>query len=309
MARKSKKRSQKIASAVTVVIIALIAVVVTHFTDFGDEIKKNTGLSQKPASSADLSVHFIDVGQGDCTLILCEGHSMLIDAGESDQGDKVVEYLKAQGITKIDCVIGTHPHSDHIGGLRAVVESDIKIDKLIMPKIPDEQVPTSYTYTKLLKAIINKGLTVTKADDSTFNLGSAVINTYTPKKTYNNLNDYSVTTKITHGNNSFLVTGDLGKQSEKELIERGCDLSAKVLQAGHHGSKESSTKRFLKKVNPSYVVIQCGAGNSYGHPHSEALERMSKYTTEIYRSDKDGTIVFESDKEGMNIKTEKSDKK
>lgn len=309
MARKSKKRSQKIASAVTVVIIALIAAVVTHFTDFGDEIKKNTGLSQKPASSADLSVHFIDVGQGDCTLILCEGHSMLIDAGESDQGDKVVEYLKAQGITKIDCVIGTHPHSDHIGGLRSVVESDIEIDKLIMPKIPDEQVPTSYTYTKLLKAIINKGLTVTKADDSTFNLGSAVINTYTPKKTYNNLNDYSVTTKITHGNNSFLVTGDLGKQSEKELIERGCDLSAKVLQAGHHGSKESSTKRFLKKVNPSYVVIQCGAGNSYGHPHSEALERMSKYTTEIYRSDKDGTIVFESDKEGMNIKTEKSDKK
>lgn len=309
MARKSKKRSQKIASAVTVVIIALIAAVVTHFTDFGDEIKKNTGLSQKPASSADLSVHFIDVGQGDCTLILCEGHSMLIDAGESDQGDKVVEYLKAQGITKIDCVIGTHPHSDHIGGLRSVVESDIEIDKIIMPKIPDEQVPTSYTYTKLLKAIINKGLTVTKADDSTFNLGSAVINTYTPKKTYNNLNDYSVTTKITHGNNSFLVTGDLGKQSEKELIERGCDLSAKVLQAGHHGSKESSTKRFLKKVNPSYVVIQCGAGNSYGHPHSEALERMSKYTTEIYRSDKDGTIVFESDKEGMNIKTEKSDKK
>lgn len=309
MARKSKKRPQKIASAVTVVIIALIAAAVTHFTDFGDEIKKNTGLSQKPASSADLSVHFIDVGQGDCTLIMCEGHSMLIDAGESDQGDKVVEYLKAQEITNLDCVIGTHPHSDHIGGLRAVVESDIKIDKLIMPKVPDEQVPTSYTYTKLLKAIINKGMTVTKADDSTFNLGSAVINTYTPKKTYKNLNDYSVTTKIIHGNNSFLVTGDLGKQSEKELIDRGCDLSAKVLQAGHHGSRESSTKRFLKKVNPSYAVIQCGAGNSYGHPHSEALERMSKYTTEIYRSDKDGTIVFESDKEGMNIKTEKSDKK
>lgn len=309
MARKSKKRPQKIASAVTVVIIALIAAIVTHFTDFGDEIKKNTGLSQKPASSVDLSVHFIDVGQGDCTLIMCDGHSMLIDAGESDQGDKVVEYLKAQEITNLDCVIGTHPHSDHIGGLRAVVESDIKIDKLIMPKIPDEQVPTSYTYTKLLKAIINKGLTVTRADDSTFNLGSAVINTYTPKKTYKNLNDYSVTTKIIHGNNSFLVTGDLGKQSEKELIDRGCDLSAKVLQVGHHGSKESSTKQFLKKVNLSYAVIQCGAGNSYGHPHSEALERISKYTTEIYRSDKDGTIVFESDKKGMNIKTEKSDKK
>lgn len=307
MAGKSSKKTQKIASAVTIIVIALVAAVVTHFTDFGEKIKENTGLSQKPASSAGLSVHFIDVGQGDCTLVMCEGHNMLIDAGESDQGKKVVEYLKAQNIECLDYVIGTHPHSDHIGGLRAVVESDIKIDKIIMPKIPDEQVPTSYTYTKLLKAIINKGLTVTKADDSEFDLGCAVINTYTPKKVYKNLNDYSVATKITHGGNSFLITGDLGKQSEKELINRGCNLSAKVLQAGHHGSRESSIKQFLEKVNPSYAVIQCGAGNSYGHPHDEALERISKYAEKIYRNDKDGTIVFESDGKGMNINFEKSD--
>ncbi len=307
MAGKSSKKTQKIASAVTIIVIALVAAVVTHFTDFGEKIKENTGLSQKPASSAELSVHFIDVGQGDCTLVMCEGHNMLIDAGESDQGKKVVEYLKAQNISRLDYVIGTHPHSDHIGGLRAVVESDIKIDKIIMPKIPDEQVPTSYTYTKLLKAIINKGLTVTKADDSEFDLGCAVINTYTPKKVYKNLNDYSVATKITHGGNSFLITGDLGKQSEKELINRGCNLSAKVLQAGHHGSRESSIKQFLEKVHPSYAVIQCGAGNSYGHPHDEALERISKYAEKIYRNDKDGTIVFESDGKGMNINFEKSD--
>lgn len=307
MAGKSSKKTQKIASAVTIIVIALVAAVVTHFTDFGEKIKENTGLSQKPASSAELSVHFIDVGQGDCTLVMCEGHNMLIDAGESDQGKKVVEYLKAQNISRLDYVIGTHPHSDHIGGLRAVVESDIKIDKIIMPKIPDEQVPTSYTYTKLLKAIINKGLTVTKADNSEFDLGCAVINTYTPKKVYKNLNDYSVATKITHGGNSFLITGDLGKQSEKELINRGCNLSAKVLQAGHHGSRESSIKQFLEKVHPSYAVIQCGAGNSYGHPHDEALERISKYAEKIYRNDKDGTIVFESDGKGMNINFEKSD--
>lgn len=307
MAGKSSKKTQKIASAVTIIVIALVAAVVTHFTDFGEKIKENTGLSQKPASSAELSVHFIDVGQGDCTLVMCEGHNMLIDAGESDQGKKVVEYLKAQNISRLDYVIGTHPHSDHIGGLRVVVESDIKIDKIIMPKIPDEQVPTSYTYTKLLKAIINKGLTVTKADDSEFDLGCAVINTYTPKKVYKNLNDYSVATKITHGGNSFLITGDLGKQSEKELINRGCNLSAKVLQAGHHGSRESSIKQFLEKVHPSYAVIQCGAGNSYGHPHDEALERISKYAEKIYRNDKDGTIVFESDGKGMNINFEKSD--
>ena len=307
MAGKSSKKTQKIASAVTIIVIALVAAVVTHFTDFGEKIKENTGLSQKPASSAELSVHFIDVGQGDCTLVMCEGHNMLIDAGESDQGKKVVEYLKAQNISRLDYVIGTHPHSDHIGGLRVVVESDIKIDKIIMPKIPDEQVPTSYTYTKLLKAIINKGLTVTKADDSEFDLGCAVINTYTPKKVYKNLNDYSVATKITHGGSSFLITGDLGKQSEKELINRGCNLSAKVLQAGHHGSRESSIKQFLEKVHPSYAVIQCGAGNSYGHPHDEALERISKYAEKIYRNDKDGTIVFESDGKGMNINFEKSD--
>lgn len=307
MARKSKKKTQKIAYSVAIVIIALAAAVVTHFTDLGDKVKQSSGLAEKPASSADLSVHFIDVGQGDCTLVMCEGHNMLIDAGETDQGDKVVDYLEAQGISSLDLVIGTHPHSDHIGGLRVVVESDIKIEKIIMPKVPDDQVPSSYTYTKLLKAIINKGLTVTKADDSTFELGSAVINTYTPKKTYSDLNDYSVAAKITHGDNSFLITGDLTKKSEKELVNRGCDLSAKVLQVCHHGSRESSSDLFLSKVNPSYAVIQCGAGNSYGHPHDEALERINEFTSEIYSTDIKGTIVFESDKEGMNIKFENSD--
>ena len=307
MARKSLSKSQKIASVVTVAMIAVVAAAVTHFTNLGENLKQNSGLAGKPASSADLSVHFIDVGQGDCTLVMCNGKNMLIDAGESDQGEKVVEYLKAQNIESLDYVIGTHPHSDHIGGLRAVVESDIKIGKIIMPKIPDEQVPTSYTYTKLLKAIISKGLTITSADDSVFNLGSAVINTYTPKKKYKDLNDYSVATKITHGENSFLITGDLGKQSEKELVNRGCDLSARVLQVCHHGSRESSSDLFLSKVIPAYAVIQCGAGNSYGHPHEEALERLSGYTSEIYTTDTDGTIVFESDGEGMNIKKEKSD--
>lgn len=309
MARKSKKKTQKIAYSAVAVIIALAAAIVTQFTDLGDKIKQSTGLSPKPASSADLSVHFIDVDQGDCTLVMCEGHNMLIDAGESDQGDKVVEYLEAQGVTSLDIVIGTHPHSDHIGGLRTVVESDIEIGKIIMPKLPDEQVPTSYTYTKLLKAIINKGLTVTNADDSTFELGSAVINTYTPKQTYSDLNDYSVTAKITHGDNSFLVTGDLTKKSEKELVNRGCDLSAKVLQVCHHGSRESSSELFLSAVNPSYAVIQCGSGNSYGHPHDEALERINEFTSEIYSTDTKGTIIFDSDKEGMNIKTENSDDK
>lgn len=307
MARKSLSKSQKIASVVTVAMIAVVAAAVTHFTNLGENLKQNSGLADKPASSADLSVHFIDVGQGDCTLVMCDGKNMLIDAGESDQGEKVVEYLKAQNIESLDYVIGTHPHSDHIGGLRAVVESDIKIGKIIMPKIPDEQVPTSYTYTKLLKAIISKGLTITSADDSVFNLGSAVINTYTPKKKYKDLNDYSVATKIAHGENSFLITGDLGKQSEKELVNRGCDLSARVLQVCHHGSRESSSELFLSKVKPEYAVIQCGAGNSYGHPHEEVLERLSVYTSEIYTTDTDGTIVFESDGEGMNIKKEKSD--
>lgn len=307
MARKSLSKPQKIASAVTVVLIALIVGVVTHFTNLDEEVKKGSGLVQRAASSADLSVHFVDVGQGDCTLVMCEGHNMLIDAGESDQGEKVVEYLKAQGIKSLDCVIGTHPHSDHIGGLKAVVNSDIEIGKIIMPKIPDDQVPTSYTYTKLLKAVINKGLTITSAEDFVFELGSAVINTYVPKKKYKDLNDYSVAAKITHGENSFLITGDLGKQSEKELVNRGCDLSARVLQVCHHGSRESSSELFLSKVKPAYAVIQCGAGNSYGHPHEEALQRISKYTSEIYTTDSDGTVVFESDKAGMNIKIEKSD--
>ncbi len=304
MAGKSKKKAQKIASAVTVFAVALTAALVTHFTDLGDSLKQTAGLSKGEASSADLSVHFIDVGQGDCTLIMCEGHNMLIDAGESDQGSTVLEYLNAQGVTKLDYVIGTHPHSDHIGGLRTIVESDIEIGKFIMPKVPDDMVPTSYTYTKLLKAVVNKGMTVTQADDITFDLGSASVNTYTPKNTYSNLNDYSVVSRITHGDNSFLITGDLSKNSESELIDRGCDLSADVLQVGHHGSKESSTKKFLNKVNPLYAVIQCGAGNSYGHPHDEALERIKKFTDRIYISYTYGTIVFESDKTGINIKTE-----
>lgn len=264
--------------------------------------------NKKPAASenASTSVHFVDVGQGDATLVISDGEAMLVDSGELDDGDTLIKYLKQHNVETLKYVIITHPHSDHMGEMSDVLKS-FDAENIIMPKITGEMTPTSSLYNKLLKTIRSQNKKVTAAKDESFELGSTEVQLFTTKEEHTDLNNYSVLVKITHGGNSFLITGDCEREEEREMLSQGFDLSADVLKAGHHGSSTSSSQEFLKAVKPAYTVISCGTGNKYGHPHDETIEAFEELVGKenIYMTMDDGSIVFRSDGKGLNVETEK----
>jgi len=243
-----------------------------------------------------LKIHFIDVGQADSILIQRDEQAMLIDAGNNGDAKKVVEYIKSQNIEDLDYVVGTHPHEDHIGGLDAVIEN-FDIGVIYMPKA----MSTTKTFEDVLNAIAKKGMKVTTLIPGTkVEFGEASFTILAPNSdNYKEVNNYSIVIKLDHGNNSFLFTGDAEDVSEKEMMEKGFDLSADVLKVGHHGSSSSTTEEFLVKVNPKYAVICVGKDNKYGHPHKETLDLLNKKGIKIYRTDKSGTIIAISDGESI----------
>lgn len=257
--------------------------------------------SEQPFVPMDLSVHFIDVGQGDSILIESSGHYMLIDAGENSKGILVKNYLYDLGVKKLDYLIGTHPHSDHIGGLDDIIKA-FEIDKIIMPDV----VHTTKTFEDVIDAISDKNLKITKAiTGNTYNLGDASFTIIAPNSsTYDNLNDYSVGIKLINGNNSFIFTGDAEKASEKEMLNSGIALSADLLKLGHHGSSTSNHKDFLDRIAPTYAVITVGADNSYGHPHDEILQEMMDRNIQVFRTDIQETIIAHSDGKSITINKE-----
>lgn len=239
-----------------------------------------------------LEIHYLDVGQGDSTLILCDGHAMLIDAGDNDRGTAVQSYLEGQGVTTLDYVIGTHPDADHIGGLDVVL---YKFDcQMVM--MPDFEKDTR-TYDDVVQTMKQKRYKNTLPEVGTvYELGSAVFTIVAPNGEYgDNANDYSVGILLQHGKNRFLFTGDAEEASEADMLENGIDLEADVFKASHHGSRTANTEEFLQTVDPDYVVISCGQDNSYGHPHAEVMNRLRAMGISVFRTDEQGTIVAYSD--------------
>jgi competence protein ComEC len=262
------------------------------------------GNSSTPEGSAQVKVHFIDVGQGDCTLVMSHGEAMLIDSGERDDSDRVIKYLKEQGITKLSCIIVTHPHTDHMGEMPDILKA-FKTDKFIMPKVPDNMVPTIMRYEKMLKQIKNQGLEISWSSNSEFRLGDAVINTYTPKGQFEELNDYSTVVKISCGSRKFLITGDAEKEEESDLLAQRFDFRADVLKVPHHGSYKGTTSELLKAVGAQYAVICCGKNNDYGHPHDSTLKRIKKFISSVYITKDNGDIVFTTDGKSLTVTTQR----
>lgn len=245
-----------------------------------------------------LKVHYLDVGQGDSIFVeLPNNETMLIDAAESYQSENIINYLKNLNYQKIDYVIGTHPHTDHIGGLKDIINT-FEIGKIYMPKV----VSTTKTYESLLMAIKDKNLKINtaKAGTSIIDTDALKINILAPNNSiYTELNNYSVVTKITYGTTKFLFMGDAEKLSENEIKE---NVTADVIKIGHHGSNTSSSIDFIKKVNAKYGIISVGLNNKYNLPKEETITNWENSGTKIYLTSTNGTIRASSD--GTNIKIE-----
>lgn len=244
-----------------------------------------------PTKADEMKVHFIDVGQGDSTLITCGDHSMLIDTGDDSKGTTIQNYLKKQKVENLDYLILTHPDADHIGGAPVII-TKFNINKVFMSDYEKD----NKTYQKLIQALDNKQLKYsTPKVGSQYFLGTAKITILAPNAEYDNPNDSSIALSIQNGNNKFLFTGDASESAEEDIVKNNDDISADVYKAGHHGSKYSTSKDFFKAVNPKYAVISCGEDNSYGHPHAETLNTFRTNGVSVYRTDEDGTIIATSD--------------
>ncbi len=277
---------------VSFIVILVIAIVYQYFIQ--------TPKTEYFSVTDGAQVHFIDVGQGDSELIILpDGKTMLIDAGENSCGKKVAEYISDLDISKIDFLVGTHPHSDHIGGLDTVI-NEFDIGDIYMPRVSTN----TKTYEDVLEAISAKNLKIKSAvkgkviyqtDDVFIEiLGPEIIDE-------ENLNNCSVIVKLTYKGKSFLFPGDAEKEAERNLENTDAD----VLKVGHHGSSTSSSEEFIKRVSPEYAVISLGKNNEYGHPHFEVMNLFDELNIKTYRTDECGTVIIKTDGEKITVETEK----
>ncbi|MBU5675647.1 MBL fold metallo-hydrolase [Alkaliphilus sp. MSJ-5] len=243
-----------------------------------------------------LSIHMIDVGQGESILIITPNNkTILIDAGEQSEGRRVKAYLTKKQVNKIDLIIGTHPHSDHIGGLSEIIKN-FEVEKIIMPK----KLHTSATFEKLFTTIESKGLTISAPQQNKLIEFDENIKLHFlgPIKDYgDNLNLWSIVFRLDYKDKSFLFTGDMEEEAEIDLINTydKAVLRSNVLNIGHHGSNTSTSKQFLDYVNPEIALISLGNDNPYGHPHREVIKRLEEASAFIYRTDLQGTVILLSD--------------
>lgn len=254
-------------------------------------------------TAAPLTVHFIDVGQGDSILIQTPSQNILIDGGERTAGPIVTNYLRKQGVKKLDLVVSTHPHTDHIGGLIEVLKA-FPVKEVIDPAV----IHTTKTYEEYLTLIDQKNIKFTEGRAGlNRNLDEGIIMHFFHPTTPStkNLNDVSIVAKVNYNQVSFLFTGDAETGAEEEMISRGANLRSTVLKVGHHGSRTSTSPAFLGVVSPAVAVIMLGADNKYGHPHPETLNQLAAAGVEVYRTDLHGTIIIATDGEKIRIQTEK----
>ncbi len=294
MRRKTKQFITRIGG---IVLLAVLSILINQFIA---ESEKNA--SKDAVKPTDImEVHFIDVGQGDAILVETGSSAMLIDAGENNKGTIVKEYLNNQQITKLDYVIGTHPHSDHIGGLDTILDS-FEVGKVLLPNTTH----TTKTFEDVLDALERHNLSITLPEvGAKYYLGSSSFTILAPgNETYEEINNYSIAIRLAFGDTAFLLAGDAENLSEHEMLKTGINIKSDVLKLSHHGSSYSSSKEFVEAVDPSYSVASVGENNEYGHPHATTLQTLLDADIKLYRTDKQGTIVFTSNGQTISVNTQ-----
>ncbi|MDD6703387.1 MAG: ComEC/Rec2 family competence protein [Clostridiaceae bacterium] len=292
---KKRKNNTKLISGVVIFIIAVLAFAGSRLIKEPETLFEDTGLRNYQQSESNMMyVDFIDVGQGNCTLVHMDDTAILVDSGEVGAAQTVISYIKNLGIDELDCVLVTHPHSDHMGAMTKILY-EFEIKDLIMPEIPEDIIPTNSTYEKFLTAVSDNAENVIPAEAGmTYSYGEMNLEILAPLHGYDNLNDMSAVSRVSFGETSVMFMGDASTAVENDLLKTGKDFSADIINIGHHGSKTASSQKWLEAVNPGFAVICCGAGNEYGHPHSVVTERLDNIGIEYYRTDLNGTVVFQS---------------
>ena len=269
----------------------LMAVGVYAVSDSEPTGGENEASSVEKNNDSTMEVHFIDVGQGDATLIESDGHYMLIDAGNNDKGTALQLYLQKQGVEKLDYLVLTHSDADHIGGADVIV-TKYDVDNVFFGDFEKE----NKTYEDLMAALEYKNLTYsTPKVGSEYVLGNAAFTIVAPNRVYEDANNSSIALVLTDGDITFLFTGDCEAEAENDILANGLNIDCDVYKLGHHGSRTSSIKAFLEAVTPTYGVISCGEGNDYGHPHAEPLNNLRSMGVQIFRTDEQGSIIAYSD--------------
>lgn len=288
----SKTEIESEAESETATEIAVVEEIVSQTNDSEaekDNVDKSA--SNKEDDISPMQVHFIDVGQGDATLITCDDEAMLIDAGDNSKGTTVQLYLKKQGIKKLKYLILTHPDADHIGGADVII-TKFDIETVFMSDFTKD----NKTYNEVIEALNYKSLPWSTPNvGNKYTLGSAEFTILAPNTTYSDPNNASIGLLLENGNDSFLFTGDAEDDAEYDILANGLNIDCDVYKAGHHGSKTASAKELLEAATPEYVVVSCAEGNSYGHPHAEPMNNFRSMGMKLFRTDEQGSVVATSD--------------
>ena len=329
MARRKNKRSFEgllilLLVAILMAVLALLALEL-GWLDKSDFPRPGEGLSKKPESSQSdtqevappdeeaetLRICWIDVGQGDSALIIAPEATLLIDAGTPANGSEVLSLLKEEGIDRLDYIINTHPHSDHVGGLSRVVEGMRKgVGQVLITPYAPELEPNIQSWPQFLQAAEDMGALVeTALPDTEYDLGGgATLTLLGPTKVYDDMNTASIICRVDFGEASFLFTGDATVDSFTDLVKQGTSIEADLLKVAHHGSSTSTNKVVLRRINPKAAVISVGAENDYDHPHSEVTDLLKQENIPILRTDLQGSIWAVTDGETIKLTAQRGQK-
>ncbi len=304
----TKKQKKLLAYTVVITIIGIII----YILDFSgvssvSEIKNILGAIDgvKPVDS-NFAVYYLDVGQSDCTIVVCDDEVLMIDCGTYNQLNTIRQSIHTLEIDKIDYMVITHQHDDHMGSAIDLLD-DLTIENFIMPKLTESNNVFSKTYNVLINTINSKGINKIPAQEcESFMLGEALVEILSPTVQSNNLNNMSVVLKITYGDTEFLFQGDAESKIENDLLRSDYDIDVDVLKTGHHGSKTSSTDKYIDATSPEIAIISSGYANNYGHPNATVLERLEKEGIATFSTFLNGDIAVASDGEIITVYTQNS---